>query len=133
MPGVFAVTGVDVVVRNLQQTGAEMVPLAGIALQQEADALLAASQPLVPVETGSLRASGKVDDVVISGAMVETAVRYGGREGVQGRLPEQYAIIVHMDTTKRHPIGQDHYLSQPAFEATAGMLARLAEALRLAL
>src|ERR1043166_799147 len=105
-----------------------MLFLGGIALQQEADAILEASQPLVPVETSSLKNSGKVLDVVIEGTSVRTGVSYGGKEGVQGRVPEQYAILVHEDIPhKQHPIGQDHFLSQPAFEATQGMAERIAD------
>jgi len=49
MAEVFALTGLDIVTRNLQRLAAEAVPLLGIAVQQEAEAILEASQPLVPV------------------------------------------------------------------------------------
>ena len=45
----FTFTGFDAVRQRLQDMAANVLPLAGIALEQEADAILAASQPLVPV------------------------------------------------------------------------------------
>src|SRR5262245_9243778 len=133
MADLFELTGVPELQQRLQLLAQQIVFLGGIALEQEADAILEASQPLVPVDTGSLKASGKVDTITIAGPVVSTGVRYRGTVGVQGRIPERYAIIVHEDTTKHHPIGQDHYLSAAAFAATAGMLARIAEQLRNAL
>ena len=130
MAELFELIGVLDLQARMQVIAQEVVFLGGIALQQEADAILDASQPLVPVDTGSLKASGKVDTISIAGPVVSTAVRYGGTAGVQGRVPERYAWIVHEDTTKRHSIGQSHYLSQPTFAATQGMLARIAEQIR---
>jgi len=133
MAELFELTGLDTVRQNLVALPAMLLGLGGIALQQEADAILEASQPLVPVDTGSLRRSGRVDDVVLNGPVVSSGVRYGGREGILGRIPEQYAYIVHENVTTHHPIGQDHYLSLPLFAATSGMLARIAEQLGNAL
>jgi hypothetical protein len=63
-----------------------------------------------------------------------TQISYGGPGQGFARTPSTYAIKVHEDTTMRHPRGgQSHYLSQPLFEMTHGMLDRLADALRVAL
>jgi len=85
-------------------------------------------------DTGSLQRSGKVDNwAIIAPNVVEAGVRYGGTVGVQGRVPERYAAIVEFDMTMPHPRGgQSHYLSMPTFQATAGMLSRIADALRIA-
>lgn len=134
MADLFEVTGIDVVVQRLTQIAATMPMLGGIALQQEAEAILEASQPLVPIETGALKSSGVVDDVVIQGQTVQTAVRYGGKGGENfTRNPEEYAYWVHEITTYHHPIGRDHFLSEPLFAATSGMLARIAQQLSNAL
>jgi hypothetical protein len=134
MADVFEMTGVEAVLARLRQIGAEIIPLAGIALQQEADAILEQSKRLVPVETGSLRDSGHTEDVVIAGPVVSTGVRYGGRVGYQGRVPERYAIRIEFDVTLRHPRGgQAHFLSMATFAATQGMAHRIAEQLRNAL
>lgn len=128
------VLGIPAVQQRLERMMAEVVPLMGIALQQEADAILEASQPLVPVDTGALRASGRTLDVEIHGQVVQSGVFYGGPgEGFE-RTPSQYALRVHEDLSMRHPHGgQAKFLAQPAFAATAGMAERLADALRIAL
>lgn len=79
-----------------------------------------------------MKRSGRVLDVEIHGFIVQSGVLYGGREGVMGRIPEQYAFWVH-ERPIAHRIGQHHYLSLPTFAATSGMLARIAEQLRNAL
>lgn len=84
-------------------------------------------------DTGSLKNSGKVDQLQVSGPVASISVRYGGTVGVQGRVPERYAYVVHQDTTKHHPVGQDHFLSAPLFAATQGMVSRIADQLRNAL
>lgn len=62
-----------------------------------------------------------------------TQISYGGPGQGFARTPSTYAIRVHEDTTMRHPRGgQSHYLSQPFFEMTHGMLERLADAWRIA-
>jgi hypothetical protein len=133
MAGMFETTGIDTVQRNLQNLSAEVLPLLAIAIDQEDVAILEKSQPLVPFETGALRASGAVDDAVIDGAVVSGGVRYGGSGSGFERNPQEYAIPVHEDLSKHHPIGQAKFLSQAVFEETQGMAERLAEAIRLAL
>lgn len=134
MAELFTVTGIAELQQRLQALSAEVPFLMSIALQQEAEAILEASQALVPVETGALRASGQTLDVTIRGAMVETGISYGGPgEGFE-RTPSEYAIKVHEDTTMRHPRGgQSHFLSQPLFAATEDILKNVADALRVAL
>jgi hypothetical protein len=85
-------------------------------------------------DTGALKASGTVADPTINGFVAMTQISYGGPGQGFTRTPSTYAIKVHEDTTMRHPRGgQSHYLSQPLFEMTHGMLDRLADALRVAL
>jgi hypothetical protein len=130
----FTVTGIPEVQQRLRTMASVVTPLMAIALQQEGDAILEASQSLVPVQTRALQASGTVSDPEIRGFEARTQVRYGGPgEGFE-RTPSDYAAIVHEDTTMNHPRGgQSHYLSEPLFAATHGMLDRLADALRVGL
>src|SRR5262245_43945799 len=121
MPGVFEVTGIDTVINRLQQIGANMLPLGGIALEQEAEAIKEKSQEIVPFDTGSLHDSGRVQEwAIVRPGVVQAGVSYGGRAGHQGRIPEQYAILVHYNvrgvTFKNGK--RDHYLSEPTFAAT---------------
>src|SRR5262245_63303616 len=102
MADLFELTGLPELQQRLQILAQQIVFLGGIALEQEADAILEASQPLVPIDTGSLLRSGKVDPIAIAGPMVSTGVRYGGTVGVQGRIPERYAYYVHQDRSEEH-------------------------------
>lgn len=49
MAELFEITGMDQVRQRLLDLAATLLPLGGLALQAEADAILEASQPLVPV------------------------------------------------------------------------------------
>jgi hypothetical protein len=131
MADLFEFTGIETLRQRLENIAATVTSLAGIALQQEADAILEVSQGLVPVDTGALRASGAVLDVVIRGPVVESGVTYGGDGPGFERTPRLYAVFVEFNVTMRHPRGgQAHYLSQPTFAAVNGMAERLAEQLR---
>lgn len=86
-----------------------------------AQALLAASQPLVPVEHGDLKASGHVEHGPDGAAVI-----YSATNPADGY---DYAAKQHEDETLNHPNGgQAHYLSDPMrTEGTAILLAMLAE------
>lgn len=131
MAELFTVTGMPEMTQRLQELSTHVPFLMVIRVQQEAEAVLAASQPLVPVDTRALQASGQVDDAELHGAVASVTIRYGGPgEGFE-RTPSTYAIKVHEDTTMRHPRGgQSHFLSQPLFAATQDLLEGCAEALR---
>ena len=65
-------------------------------------AILAASQPLVPVDTGALKRSGRVEDAPKGAAVLV----YGG-----GKI--DYAGYVHYRLNVNHPVGQAQYVGQP--------------------
>ena len=67
-----------------------------------AGAILSASQPLVPVDTGALKRSGRVEPSK-KGASV---LVYGG-----GSI--DYAGYVHYRLGVNHPVGQAQYVGQP--------------------
>ena len=67
-----------------------------------ARAILAVSQPLVPVDTGALKRSGRVEPAA-NGASV---LVYGGG-------PVFYAGYVHYILTNKHKVGQAQYVGQP--------------------
>ena len=133
MAELFEVTGMADLQRRLEQLPPQVVFLAGIALEQEADAILEQSQSLVPIDTGELRASGHTDPVTLTATTAQCGVRYGG-PGTGQRRPEDYAIRIEFDVTLRHPRGgQAFFLSEPTFAAIQGMGERIAEAIRIAL
>jgi len=114
------VTGIPEVLQRLAQLG-EVLPRQLIqATHQEAEDILDASLPLVPVDTTLLILTGMVEKQA-DGA----DIRYGGH----GLAP--YATLQHFNTAYNHPNGgQAFFLQEPFFAATAGMLARLAAAVR---
>jgi hypothetical protein len=89
-----------------------------------AHALLAASQPLVPVDEGTLKASGTVEHDG-HGA----AVSYSATNEADGY---NYAAKQHEDETLNHPNGgQAHYLMDPMHTAHGVILAAMAAELRI--
>lgn len=66
--------------------------------------LLGKSQELVPVDTGDLKASGKV---VTTGQ--------GHNRQYEIRYDEEYAVFVHEDLTKHHDHGQAKFLEVPYY------------------
>jgi bacteriophage HK97-gp10 putative tail-component len=114
------VTGLDTVQRALQRLGQQVEQAMVQAMRAEAERVLEASQPLVPVDTGALRQSGETR------ALPDGAeVRYGA--GLD------YAIVVHERTDVYHPIGSHHYLSQAVNQAVGEMAQRLAQDVAAAL
>lgn len=79
-----------------------------------AAALLAASQPEVPVDSGELVASGHVEPSKGAGA----SVVYTATNPEDGY---DYAAIQHQRTDFKHEQGKDHYLSDPMDQAHAEM------------
>ena len=115
--------GLEALQRQWHQLAQQAAQALAGAVQAEAERILEASMPLVPVDTGLLVSTG-----IVTPRADGADMRYGGH----GLAP--YAVIVHEDTTMNHPNGgQHHYLSQPFFEATEAMAARLAADLMTAL
>lgn len=103
--------------RRAASGGSEAI--AGV-LTREAEAVItAAKQQYVPVETGALRASGFVAPPHVSGHRVAVVMGFGGPSA-------PYALIVHEDLTKRHPVGSAKYLEIPFKARVAGMPAVVA-------
>ncbi|HEX4432790.1 MAG TPA: hypothetical protein VHZ96_26190 [Frankiaceae bacterium] len=89
-----------------------------------ADKLLENSQPLVPVETETLKKSGHV--VELEGG--KRAVVY---DAVSEEDGYPYGIKQHEDATLHHPNGgEDHFLSKPMEGHDGEYLAEAAEAMR---
>lgn len=93
------------------------------ALYAEAEAIMAASKRIVPVDTGALRASGHVRPPVIRGSRVRVVLGYGG-----AAVP--YAVFVHERPATHRPPTQWKYLEVPLHQAEPGMAGRLAERVR---
>jgi hypothetical protein len=108
-------------IKNAQQKVANKVEA---ALYQEAQIEMTESKQRVPVDTGTLRASGHVEEPVRSGERVSVSLVYGG-------AAEEYAIIVHEDMSAFHKEGQAKYLESVLNESAPHMLERLGKRLNL--
>lgn len=118
-------TGLDTLERQIAGALTRLLQGVGSALRQEAGAILDVSRQLVPIDTHDLVRSGEIEGPTQDGATTTVQIRYGGH----GAVP--YAAEQHFDTSFQHPRGgQAFYLQQPVFEATAGMLERLAVSLQ---
>jgi hypothetical protein len=75
------------------------------------------SQKLVPVLTGELKGSGRIDPPVIQGKKISVRISYN----------TEYAIYVHEDLEAFHPNGgQAKYLEQPLRQSAPSMPGRIA-------
>jgi hypothetical protein len=87
-----------------------------------AEALLKASEPLVPVDKGVLKASGHVEHSIDGAAVVYTAVNPADEY--------DYAAIQHEREDFHHDQGQAHYLSDPMRTEQAAIVAAMAVEIR---
>ena len=87
--------------------------------------MLRSKKDFVPVDSGGLRASGRVRDVSTLNASPRIRLSFGGPAA-------PYAVHVH-EIQAQHPVGQWKYLEQPANEAAQGMDTRIARRVRAAL
>lgn len=69
--------------------------------------IMAASQKIVPVDTGALRSSGLVNKPEERDKLIFVHLQYGGPAA-------DYAWKVHEDLEAYHPHGQAKYLEEPA-------------------
>lgn len=84
---------------------------------QTSEAIMTRAKQLVPVEWGTLRASGFVE--IADGQIV---LGFGG-------AAEQYAAVQHEDLTLNHPNGgQAKFLEQPFVEMTQDLPQRMMDA-----
>ena len=118
----------------LERYAAKAVPPLGRALYTEGEQIMSASKPLVPVDTGALRASGYVEQPAISEDKVTVELGYGGPAAQQnpksGESTDGYAIYVHENLEAHHRVGQAHYLSDPFYAAQGGMSERIAQRMK---
>ena len=93
-----------------------------------ARAILEASQPLVPVDTGALKRSGRVEPAP-KGASV---LVYGGGGFTNPRTKRiiDYAGVVHYRLDVKHPVGQAQFVGTPLRQMRAARKTATARAMR---
>jgi len=102
------------------------------ALLQAGEAIESASKQLVPVQTGTLRASGYVEGPAITADLIRVTLGYGGAAQPYAHYQHQgYSWQSGYTTPLQHPGGgQSHFLIDPAKVALPGVIERVAAALR---
>lgn len=109
--------------RAITASGPEGVKVAARALRNEAQEAFAASQDEVPVDTGALKASGRVrpeSGVYSRGNDVYVEITYGG-------TAIDYGVYVHENLEANHPHGKAKYLEDPMVRQINGASGRIAD------
>ncbi len=105
--------------------------LAGMALSaalyKEAATIFEESQDEVPLDTGNLRASGKLGLPQVQGNELVVEITYGGAAA-------DYALIVHEDMERNYRNNKkSKYLEDPAKRRLEGMSGRLLKSVKKAM
>lgn len=95
------------------------------AVVEHAEKVMGWSKQMVPVDTGALRASGRVR-VKVSDAGVIAELAYGSAS-------VEYALRVHEDLNAVHRVGNAKYLERPVLESRDIWKKTMADALKRAL
>lgn len=124
----FRLTGADRLARKLGQLAASRLvrEAAARGLFQASESILTASKPLVPVDTGALRASGFVEPPNPRAELMQATIGYGGPAA-------PYAVVQHERVDFRHVVGQAKYLEQPLLEAAPRVPRQIARHVRQAI
>lgn len=90
---------------SFESVGARIVEGALAGLYEAGTIIMAQSQTLVPVDTGTLKRTGQVEQPVLEGDVATVTVGYG----------TNYGFWVEVRDDLRHaPPTQAHYLGEPA-------------------
>lgn len=129
----FQLEGTERLQRYLREQPVSAPIVMGAALRAEGERIMLESKRLVPVDTGTLRASGVVLGPVRKRGDAEVTLGYGGPAA-------KYALSVHENPrsgktggvtpsggrrTSWAKVGQWKYLEQPVLAAQKGMAVRL--------
>lgn len=99
--------GMDKLVDVLSQAGPKAVPALKQAMAEETQLMFRDSQRVVPVETGTLRRSGVLEQPKERNKDIEVIIGYGG-------AATAYALKQHEDLSLRHKEGKTaKYLENP--------------------
>lgn len=95
----------------ISRASVEQKTLFADVMRAEAQAIMNESKKIVPVDTGALKTSGRVDNPEITPSDITVTIGYGGPSA-------PYAEIVHEDPTANHSPGKTYkYLEIPVMAA----------------
>lgn len=115
------IEGADKVLANMILLGGKLEAQATKALTDEANTILNAAMDQTPVETGTLRRSGTVEDPKVSAKGITVEIGFH----------TAYAAAVHENLNAAHKIGKAKFLEDPVNRAAPGLAGRLAARMRL--
>lgn len=98
------------VMRALEKLGASMATVAGQALREEAEIEMTEAKQRTPVDTGALRASGRVSGPVVKAKDIEVRMEFGNAS-------VDYALVVHENVDAFHAVGQSKFLESTLVES----------------
>lgn len=116
--------GLDKLQKRLKESGDDAVRDLARGLKVEGELIMTRSKREVPVDTGTLRASGHVKEPHIRGTRAEVVLGYGGAASA-------YALVQHERLDYFHTVGGPKYLERPVNEAARGFGRRVAKHLDL--
>jgi len=116
----FTMSGGDEMRAKLQRLAKRFPQEEEMALFQEAQIEMTESKKRVPVDTGTLRASGHVLKPETKWGRTSVDLVYGG-------AAEKYAVIVHEDLEANHKVGQAKFLESVLMESAPTMGERIAK------
>lgn len=111
--------GVREVTSNMRRSANGAQSGAARGARSLANQVLRESQSLVPVETGALKASGRVESHMNMKG-ISVSVAYGARDA---RNSSRYAVYVHEDLNAFHPHGTAKFLEIAWLGVMPGALA----------
>lgn len=89
---------------------------AAAAAYEEGEIEMTMSKRQVPVDTGTLRSTGHVEQPSWTSDQVTVGLGYGGPAGPGFGGEVGYAVYVHENLETRHPVGKAKYLEDPMRE-----------------
>lgn len=110
---------------------------AGVAegLYRVGNEIMADSQELIPVDTGTAKGSGRVLPPELRGDTLTVVVGYGYGDAVNPKTGEPavgYIIPLHERTDVPHKVGRAKFLEQPALEHVSRLRGEIGLAIRRA-
>jgi len=99
------------------------------ALKTEAEIIMTESKKQVPVDTGSLKNSGFVNEPTQSGQTISIKLGYGGIATKvnprSGEITTVYAIYVHENMGYHHTVGKAKFLEDPIAKSREKLMNRI--------
>ncbi len=119
----FDLKGTAEVQAKITEALRSMSGKAEAALYQEAEREMTEAKRKVPVDTGTLRDSGHVQQPEHDANGVSVVMGFGG-------AAESYAVIVHEDLEALHAVGEAKFLESVLQESAPHLLERIASRIK---